>query len=96
MSVNAAFGPEDRFKRTAQVLATEIDGETVMLAMQTGVYHSLGGVGARIWALLETPATVDQMAEKIAAEYSVPLAQCREDTLAFFEQLHGASLIEAT
>jgi hypothetical protein len=94
VSGSAALEPDDRFKRSVQVLATEVDGETVMLAMETGVYHSLGGVGARIWALLEDAATVDQIAEKIAAEYAVPTAACREDTIAFFEQLRSAGLIE--
>jgi len=95
ISDSVTLQPNSRFKRSVQVLATEVDGETVMLAMQTGVYHSLGGVGARIWALLEDAATVDQIAEKIAAEYTVPTSECREDTIAFFEQLRSAGLIEA-
>lgn len=66
-----------------------------MLVLSTGMYHSLSGVAARIWELLETPATPDQVAERIASEYAVSLAQCRDDTLAFFGQLLEAGLIEA-
>ena len=77
------------------MLTSSIDGELVMLAVQTGQYHNLQGVGARIWELLEAPATLDQVAETIAAEYGVPLEQCRADALAFFQQLQGAGLVEA-
>ena len=85
--------PGDRLSRSARVLATEVDGETVMLALDTSLYHSLEGVAARIWELLETPATVEAMSHTIAAHYGVPVEQCEPDIREFFEDLIRADLV---
>lgn len=83
----------DRLSRGARVLATEVDGETVMLALDSGLYHSLDGVAARIWELLETPATAEEMARLIAGQYGVPVEQCEADILEFFQDLVSADLV---
>ncbi len=85
--------PVDRISRSTRVLATEVDGETVMLALDSGLYHSLEGVAARIWELLETPASAEEMARVIAGRYRVPVEQCEADILAFFQDLVRADLV---
>lgn len=82
-----------RFCRGSRVLSTEIDGETVILALDAGVYHSLEGVAARIWELLESPSTVDEMASLIASQYGVPVEQCQPDIQEFFDDLLRAELV---
>lgn len=82
-----------RFQRSPDALATQVDGETMLLVLSTGMYHSLSGVGARIWELLETPSTYEEMAALIAEQYGVSLDQCREDTRAFFVSLSNAGLV---
>jgi hypothetical protein len=83
----------DRIRRGARVLATEVDGETVMLALDTGLYHSLEGVAARIWELLETPSSAEETARVIAGQYGVPVTQCEADILEFFQDLLRADLV---
>lgn len=75
------------------MLATDVDGETVMLALDTGLYHSLEGVAARIWELLETPATTHEMAQLIASHYGVPVGQCETDIQEFLQDLLRAGLV---
>lgn len=57
MSVNAL-----RANRPT-VISEHIDGETVMINLETGNYYSLNGGAARIWALIDgaESVTVDQL-----------------------------------
>ncbi len=84
-----------RLQRSPDALATQVDGDIMMLVLSTGMYHSLSGVAARIWELLETPATAGELSARIADEYGVPLVQCRADTDAFLADLSRAGLVEA-
>ena len=83
----------DHLSRATRVLSTAVEGETVMLALNTGLYHSLEGVAARIWELLETTTTLDDMARLIAAEYGVAEEQCAADIRDFLGDLIRADLV---
>ena len=63
----------------AEVTATVIDGEAIMINLTSGVYYSTDGVGARMWELAAAGATVAEAAEAIAQEYSIPATQASED-----------------
>ncbi|WP_374359102.1 PqqD family protein [Thermomonas sp.] len=81
-------------RRSPDALATQVDGDVMMLVLSTGMYHSLSGVAARIWELLETPATLDGISARIADEYAIPLERSRTDTQMFLEDLLRAGLLE--
>jgi len=46
-----------------------IDGEVVIVNLQTGHYYSLRGVGADIWTLVESGAGVRAITAALAAQY---------------------------
>jgi len=83
-----------RLRRSPDALATQVDGDIMMLVLSTGMYHSLSGVAARIWEVLETPSTLDEISARIAEEYGVSLEQCRTDTQAFLADLSRAGLVD--
>ncbi|MBK6332968.1 MAG: PqqD family protein [Thermomonas sp.] len=83
-----------RLRRSPDALATQVDGDIMMLVLSTGMYHSLSGVAARIWEVLETPSTLDEISARIAEEYGVSLEQCRMDTQAFLADLSRAGLVD--
>lgn len=63
----------------AEVTATVIDGEAIMINLTSGVYYSTDGVGARMWELAAAGATVAEVAASLAQEYSIPATQASED-----------------
>jgi hypothetical protein len=71
-------------------------GEVVILDLQSGTYYGLDAVGALIWTLLEQPASLDTLRDAILAEYDVDPETCRQDTLAFVEELQAAGLVEVS
>ena len=81
-------------QRAADLLATEVDGDIVMLSLRTNRYYGMKEIGGRIWDLLETPITPDALIEVLIAEYMVDREICERDTLLFLEHLHREQLIE--
>jgi len=91
---------EESLTRSSIVVAAEhqtsaeVDGESVILDLEEGVYYGLNPVGARIWAELQEPASVEEIAAAITAEYDVDSAQCLEDVLSLLRNLEENDLIE--
>jgi len=79
--------------RNQDILVTEMDGDFVMMNVETGDYHSIRGSGVRIWELAETPVTEGQIVATICAECDVPEDVCTADVRQFLDDLLGAGLL---
>ena len=78
----------------ADQVSSEVDGQQVILSLQTGTYYGLDGVGARVWSLLKEPCAISQICDVIASEYEVERKRCEQDMLALLAQLAENELIE--
>ncbi len=72
---------------TANHVATEMQGETVILSFTTGEYFGLDEVGALIWKNIQQPTSIARLCEIIMAEYDVDEAQCMQDVQALVTEL---------
>jgi len=54
---------------TPKIVHETIDGETVILNLDTGNYFSLVGVGAKIWGFIESGAPVHDIIERVKRDY---------------------------
>jgi len=81
------------FVRTTTPLAAEVDGELVMLDPATSRYYGLADTGMRIWQLLETPRSVEEITAVLVEEYAVDHDTCTAETLAFVGRLESAGLV---
>lgn len=75
------------------LMASEIDGELVMMDESSGTYFSLDPVAAAIWHRLAEPASVSVVCASLLDEFDVDEATCHAETLAFLEELRAANLI---
>lgn len=82
-----------RLRRRDDSIATEIDGEAVVMSLATGRTYGLDKRGSRIWALLEQPATVDALVQKLLEQYDTTAESCRVDVIAFAEKLLALGLV---
>ena len=80
--------------RDPDMIAAEMDGDLVMMSIERGEYFGVGGVGPRVWELLEAPHSVDDLCAVILREYEVDESTCRRDVLAFVEQLLDRGLLK--
>jgi hypothetical protein len=76
-----------------QVFAN-VEGETVLLNTDTGIYFGLNPLGTRIWSLIQEPATASQIRDTIFEEYDVELVRCQDDIINLLAKLKDAGLID--
>ena len=86
--------PGSRVVVSRDQVSTNLSGEEVILSVKDGVYYGLDPVGARIWALLQQPRTLDAVADTIVAESAVERDRALADLLAVAGQLLDSGLIE--
>ena len=82
--------------RDPDLVCAEMDGDLVMMSIENGEYYGIGGVGTRIWELLDQPTTIQQLVETIKSEFDIEEDQCRDDVLSFSEKLFELGLIKPT
>lgn len=75
------------------VVFRELDGEAVLLNLESGIYFGLDPVGTRIWQLVEEHQTLRRVLDALQAEYEAPAADLESDLVRFVDQLHGKGLL---
>ena len=71
---------------------TSGDG-AVLLDIEQGICFSLNPVGLRIWELLKTRSSIDQIADALVADFNVPRGQLLADTVEFVVALKTNHLV---
>ena len=75
------------------VLSHDLQGELVILNLNTGVYFGLDPVGTRIWHLLREHQSLQKVLDSMVEEYEVGEAQCMQDLLSFVAQMREKGLV---
>lgn len=75
-------------------VACELDGEIVMMHIDSGEYFGCDAVGCRIWKLIEEPKTVSDVCDVLIREFDVERQQCERDVLTFLNELLAESLVD--
>ena len=75
------------------VYTQELDGEIILLDSNGEHYFNLNELGSKMWQLLETGKTPQQMLEIIKKEYTVEEHNLRKDLITFFNELSTRCLI---
>ena len=81
---------------SSEVLAQEVDGETVLLDLQSESYFGLDEVGTRIWQLLQEHNELQKVFDIMLEEYEVDAKQLENDLNELLEKLVDAKLITIT
>src|SRR5262244_244079 len=85
--------------RSVDQVSCDLEGETVLMCIESGMYYAMDLVASRIWALLEKPTSVATLCDRLRREYDVEPAQCEDEVLTFLQQLAAYNLltvVEAT
>lgn len=79
-------------RSTAQI-ATEIDGETVLVSVARGTAYGLGQVGSEIWRRLAAPVRLDALCRDLADLFDAGEGEIERDVLALVTRLAGEGLV---
>ena len=75
-------------------ISTDLGGEAVILALDSGQYYSLNDVGTRIWNLVQEPRNISDILDAILKEYNVEPGLCEKDLVAILNDMAAEGLIE--
>lgn len=88
------ISPASILSRIIEVIAAEMDGETVMISIDNGKYYGMDTIGSRIWELLEIPKSLAELVHILSEEYEVGQHECQSDILEFLDYLYREGLIK--
>jgi hypothetical protein len=75
------------------VRETASEDGAVLLDIEQGICFSLNPVGLKIWELLKTHHSVDEIADDLAHDFAVPRSQLLSDVVEFLQSLEAKRLI---
>jgi hypothetical protein len=86
-----------RFEAAPNVLVQNLDGESVLLNLDSGRYFGLDHMGSRIWTVLSASASVEEAYATLLAEYEVEPERLRRDLDELLANLvtHGLAHVRA-
>ena len=76
------------------VVFRDLEGELVLLNLNTGVYFGLDSVGSAIWRLIDGSRSTSEIVSAMTAEYEVDAATCRADLDRFLDALRVNDLVD--
>ena len=84
---------ETPIRRALDIVATEMDGEYLIMSIEQGSYIALRDVSARIWELLEKPQTPAALVEALLGEYEVEPDTCEREVNDFLREMAECNMI---
>ncbi|MEK3712823.1 lasso peptide biosynthesis PqqD family chaperone [Paenibacillus sp. FSL R7-0333] len=95
MNINTTkvLSPDSVLVQREGNIASDMDGEKVMLNVKNGKYYNLGEVGGEIWEALASPVSIRQIAGKIQEIFEVPAEVAQQDVIDFVQNLLNEDLV---
>jgi len=76
------------------VFAQEVDGEMVLLDMNSENYFGLDAVGTDIWQAMQEKETLQNVLEVLLEQYEVEEGVLKKDLLTFVDKLQESGLVK--
>lgn len=75
------------------VVVRELDGEAVLLHLETGIYFGLDRIGTQIWRGLARQDPMDTVVAGLVDEYEVDAPTAQADVLRLIDRLKEKGLL---
>ena len=76
-------------------VASEVDGELILIHGDSGEFFALTDIGLEIWRLLDEEHDVVAIADRLVSIYDVSQAECERDVREFASQIVDVGFAEA-
>lgn len=87
------LSPNTAIEVPDHVLVRELDGQMVILNLETETYLGLDETGASFWAALTGTKTLAAACERLLAEYEVEESQLQQDLQELVRQMIDKGLV---
>ncbi|MCG8609856.1 MAG: PqqD family peptide modification chaperone [Pseudomonadales bacterium] len=85
---------ESQVKQKEGHAACELDGEVVLLNLDSGRYFQLKETGKAIWEMISIPKRVQDLCVDLTKRFDVSESNCQAQTLVFLKALHEQNFID--
>ena len=93
--LGAALADSACVMQSSGMIGADVDGEIVLIGVETGRYHGLDPVGSAIWRALEKPIRVDALCAHMVAHFAGDAATIERETRTFVARLMSRGLARA-
>lgn len=76
------------------VVFRELQGEAVILSLESSTYFGLDPIGTRIWQLCQTHGSLRAVWEAMQKEFDASADKLQSDLLAFVDELSANGLLK--
>lgn len=94
MLKNKLINPTQLVSQVPGNIASDMDGEKVILSIENGKYYNLGEVGGEIWSRISVPIRLDTLITNLMEEFNVGRDVCEVDVQYFLEMLLNEGLVK--
>ena len=92
---NTVLSPTGKYVRAQDIVATDMDGEVVMMDVAKGSYFAINGSGPAIWERLAEPVLIDDLIASLHEEFDTgPKADFEADVRDFVAKLVDQGLVQ--
>lgn len=81
-------------RNEADWLTARLGGHVVAMSVKDQSCLALSKIGARIWDIIETPRTMDEICERLMQQFAVPPDVCRAEVEVFLDDLEKSGAIK--
>ena len=82
------------YKRNPELLAVDMDGETVMMDIESGNYFGINAVGSYIWEVLESEHTLEEIVVSLKTQFDISESDTvQEDIISFLGNMVEQKLV---
>jgi len=81
-------------KPSEDVVWRNLQGESVLLDLKSGVYFGLDAVGTRIWTLLQDHSDLQAVLQEMLSEYEVSEETCARDLMNLVSAMAEKGLVQ--
>jgi hypothetical protein len=90
------LGDSAWISRSPSVLASEVDGEIVMMSIEQGRYFGLDDIGSDIWKRIDPPCSFGELIDRLAADYDADRATIAADVGALLLSMAAQDVVRLT
>lgn len=83
----------DIVEANSNLMIADLEGEAVLLNIQTGRYFGLNEVGTTVWSLLKKPCSIEDILTHLQGMYDVSSDALKEDLLQFLTAMEKRNLL---
>jgi hypothetical protein len=77
-------------------VSSDFDGEAIVLELGKGMYYGLNAVATRVWELIQTSISANEIRDDLLETFEVERVRCETELMALLDDMWSRGLIEVT